>query len=334
MSKHMKKLSVLFGAVMVLALALGVLAVSAQVDEAAPERQTAPETDSASDGESPLLPFARGDAFGFHGPSAEMADRDALLAEALGIAVEDLEAARVAARQAGVEQMLEAGLITEAQAEQLLSAPFAGRGFGHHGGGLMFGGGDERYDRDALLAEALGISVADLEAAQAEAEAALLAEKVAAGILTQEQADLMLAARALRETIDEEAILAEALGMDLADLGAARDAGQSVFELIEDLGLTMEEFMSARQAAYEAAVVDAVADGVLTQDQADQILSSAPGPRGFAGQGLGGDCPEVGRHEGGPMRGPRGGHHGPRGGFGGFGLPDQVPAPTTTGLGA
>jgi hypothetical protein len=327
MSKRMRKLFVLFGAVMVLALALGVLAVSAGVDEATPERQTATQTENPPDGESMPLPFARGDAFGFHGWSAEMSDRDTLLAEALGITVDDLEAAKEAAWQAGVEQMLEAGLITEAQAEQLLSTPFAGRGFGHHGGGFMFGGIDERPDRDALLAEALGISVANLEAAQAEAEAAGLAEKVAAGILTQEQADLMLAARALRETIDEQALLAEALGIDVADLEAARDAGQSVFELIDDLGLTPEEVMAARQAAFEAAVADAVADGVLNQDQADQILSSAPGPRGFSGQGFGGDCPEGGRHEGGPMCGPRGG-------FGGFGLPDQESAPTTTGLGA
>ncbi|HCB49984.1 MAG TPA: hypothetical protein DEP47_10770 [Chloroflexi bacterium] len=101
--------------------------------------------------------------------------------------------------------------------------------------------------------------------------------------------------------------MAEALGISPADLQAAREEGTSLSALLEELGLTYAELAQAKQDAYEAAVQQAVDDNVLTQEQADQILSSGGiGGRGFSGPG------GFGRH-GGP------GGFGGNGGFRGFG---------------
>ena len=71
--------------------------------------------------------------------------------------------------------------------------------------------------------------------------------------------------------------------------------------LLDEQGLTSEEFQQALQAAYEAALQKAVADGVITQEQADQLLSQQDGC--FRMPGLPG---MDGRKHGGPE------------GFGGF----------------
>jgi hypothetical protein len=181
--------------------------------------------------------------------------------------------------------------------EEVPSFPFPGK-FGRGG---FFGLPEDLTPKDELLADALSISVEDLQAAREEAHAAALAELVEGGYLTQEQADLMAARQALKGYIDPDALMAEALGISLADLQAAREEGTSLPALLEELGLTYAEFAQAKQDAYESAVQQAVDDNVLTQEQADQILSGA----GFGGPGF---------------RGPGGfGRHGGPGGFGGNG---------------
>jgi hypothetical protein len=180
------------------------------------------------------------------------------------------------------------------------------RGLGHWGGiGHGFGrhGNDETWL--TYLAEALGITVDELNDAQDEAYAAWLADAVERGQLTQEQADQILAQRALKSYIDGNAILAEALGMTVDELEAAL-ADQSLTDLMVERGIDSATLQANAQAAYEAAVQQAVADGVITQAQADEILAGSNfnlfgrggfggrhGGRGGRGGGWGFDLPTT-----------------------------------------
>jgi lambda repressor-like predicted transcriptional regulator len=168
-------------------------------------------------------------------------------------------------------------------------------------------------DYEALLAEALGISVEELQAAEQQAYAAGLEQAVANGDLTAEEAELMKAQQALKGAIDQEALQATALGMTVEELQAARDAGTTMDALLEQQGLTPAAYRTALQDAYEAAIQQAVSDGIITQDQADLVLSSG------GGRGLMPGVEPFGR----------GGGHGGRGGHGDFGFPGGA-APDTT----
>ncbi len=272
MVSRKKRALLLVGAVVALVLVLGVTAVFAQA------------TDSSDSGSTSnaFLPQAHPPGRGGFGVGVRSGDE--YLAEALGISVEELEVAQQEVHAAIIEQAVEDGLITEEQAQQFLEGNFAFRGpkFGYAGRGGFHGFG-QNIDREALLADALGISVSTLQAAQEEAKAAGLADMVENGYLTQEQADMVTARQALKDYIDREALLAEALGMSVADLQAALEDGASLPALIEELGLTFAELAEAQQAAHGAAVQEAVADGVISQAQADQILSGRFGGRGFGG---------------------------------------------------
>ncbi|OGO34086.1 MAG: hypothetical protein A2Z16_02415 [Chloroflexi bacterium RBG_16_54_18] len=219
--------------------------------------------------------------------------KNTYLADALGITVEELQAAYTAAWQNGIDQALEQGLLTEAQAEWLKE-----RSFGMHGRGSFLGewlGEKNAFDMKALLADELGISVEELHAARTEAAEAALQAAIDSGDITQEQADLMRARQALIGTIDRGALEAQALGMTVEELQAAREEGKFIPDLIEEQGLTQDEFQDAVQAAYEQLINQAVADGVITQAQADLLLSTEALPgHGMPPFGPGGE--PGGRH--------------------------------------
>ncbi len=142
---------------------------------------------------------------------ARSGESDSALAEALGITVEELTAARAAARESAIAQALADGLITEEQATELRSDDSNGRGGLRH---LM---GD--VDQDALLAGALGITEEELEAARDQLYAERVAAAVTAGDITQEEADLALARRALQEYITPlvEQSITDAVAAAVAD---------------------------------------------------------------------------------------------------------------------
>jgi len=190
---------------------------------------------------------------------------------------------------------------------------FSLRGLGHFGGFGHFGEGSDWLE---YLAQALGITVDELASAQDQAYAAAVADAVTAGELTQAQADAILAKRALSDYIDREAILATALGMTTEELETALAGGQSLAAIMAERNIDADALQANAQAAYEAAVQQALTDGVITQAQADEFLSA--GSLNLFGHG-----------------GPGGhGGHGGRGfgGFGGFGHPDTTPdtTPETT----
>jgi len=163
------------------------------------------------------------------------------LANALGITVDELTAAVQKANAAALDQAVKAGLITQAQADEM-NANGAAFPFGDHGSGWLSQNG---VDYDALLADALGISVDKLQAAYAQAYNTRIDQAVADGSLTQAQADLMKGQYAL---------------------------------------FNNKNYQTAMQSAFESAVKQAVTEGVISQAQADQILQNSNG-MGFKGMG-------------------------------------------------
>jgi polyhydroxyalkanoate synthesis regulator phasin len=139
-------------------------------------------------------------------------DYDEALAEALGITVEELQAAYEAAHAAAIEQAVEEGLLTQEQADDMLEGKRFGlrgqRGFHALGRGM-----------NSFLADALGISVAELEAAQEQAHSDLLTKAVEDGKITQEEADLIQARSAIRGYVEEAMAeaYADALAQAVAD---------------------------------------------------------------------------------------------------------------------
>ena len=167
-------------AVGAIALALSGAVLYPSISQAADETPAAPTTPS-------------GQARFFGSPDGRGAD-DTALAEALGITEEELTTARETAATAAIDQAVEEGLLTEAQGTQLKQRGLGARGFGPLG---MFVEG--AIDADALLAEALGVTTEELDAARETVQKDALAAAVEAGNLTQEEADLILARQAVQE---------------------------------------------------------------------------------------------------------------------------------------
>ena len=95
-----------------------------------------------------------GPGFGQPGkpPQDGQIDFEALLADELNISVDELKEAREEARQAGLEQALEDGKITEEQLEMMEARKAL----------------NEYLDRESIMEEALGMSIEELEAARAD----------------------------------------------------------------------------------------------------------------------------------------------------------------------
>ena len=209
---------------------------------------------------------------GMDGLGFEKSGDGAYLAEALGITAEELTAAKQAAWEKGLAQAVSDGLITQKQADWLKDRPMgiAGRGL------KLFpwmGEAEVNIDLDALLATEFGISTDELTAAREKASELSLQAAIDDGSLTQEQADWIKVRRALQPYIDRQALSATALGLTVDEMTTARQDGKDMETLLEEQGLTAEEFQTALQAAYQAALQKALDDGVITQEQMDTLLS-------------------------------------------------------------
>jgi hypothetical protein len=66
--------------------------------------------------------------------------------------------------------------------------------------------------------------------------------------------------------------LAEALGISVEELEAAQAEGQTFFNLAEANGVELEELWQVMQDARAEAIEQAIADGAITQEQADWML--------------------------------------------------------------
>jgi hypothetical protein len=79
---------------------------------------------------------------------------------------------------------------------------------------------------------------------------------------------------------------AEALGLTREDLDSRLAAGEMHYSIALALGLTVDEFTALMSEVRAGAIAAAVADGALTEAQADWMLQRMPG------RGLGnGNCP-------------------------------------------
>jgi polyhydroxyalkanoate synthesis regulator phasin len=189
-----------------------------------------------------------------------------------------------------------------------------------------------RGDDHAALAEALGTTTEALDAARQAAHEALVADAVAAGTLTQEQADALLQGerigrfrhplRGINQAAGQAAF-AEALGISVEELQTAHSAvfNARIDAAVADGSLTQEEadllkarravagyvdhtaMATAMQEQYRAAIAQAVADGAITQAQADQMLENLPGMGMGRGHGFDGHGKRGGGRHGGGMPG-------------------------------
>jgi hypothetical protein len=153
------------------------------------------------------------------------------------------------------------------------------------------------------------------------------------GTLTQEQADAV--EQALEDARPEGfghplgglhadlSTVAEALGLSEDDLRTALEDGRSLAEVAEEQGVDTQEVVDAIVAAQRERLDEAVADGDLTQEQADEIAADA---EERATALVNGEMPAFGGH-GGPG-GPRG--HGGWDGPPGPGDADDDSGPDTT----
>jgi hypothetical protein len=183
-------------------------------------------------------------------------------------------------------------------------------GFGRRGG---FGGFDRAskgvtsnaIDENALLADALGITTDELQAARETANQAAIDQAIAEGLITQEQADAMQARKTLMSYLERDTLLAKALGMSVEDLQAAYADGETLTTLMSEKGLDAATVREKLQTAYTEALAQAVEDGVVTQEQADEMSQDGhgfgmmPGGMGMPFEGRGGGCGRGGHRGGG-----------------------------------
>jgi formaldehyde-activating enzyme involved in methanogenesis len=311
-TRRWKLLSVIGGTALAVALAAAWLLAGTSVASAAEVTaadlkfiaQSTTEPGLLGDGYLGHGGWGRGGMFG-----GEI-DYQQLLADALGVKVEVLQEAYETARTAAIEQAVDEGLITQEQADEMLVwGGIVRRGFGFFGSRRPpMGVAGGKIDEEGLLAAALKVSVGELQAAREEANQAAIAQAVEEGIITQEQADEMLARKNLQSYLERDALLAKALDMSVEELKAAYAGGETLSTLMGERGLDAATVRERLQTAYDQALEQAVSDGVITQEQADEVQSRAsfgfgmpfgPGGRGgFGGRGgprggFRGGCPQV-----------------------------------------
>ncbi len=155
------------------------------------------------------------------------------------------------------------------------------------------------------LAEESGVDIAEVEAAVEAVKEDAVNQALADGTITEEQAEQILSGEGrqgkggrgghglLQEIVDEDAMktaVADVLGITVEELEAAKEEGTRLPELAEELGVEMADVEAAKQAVIEDAVNQAVEDGTITEEQAEQILSGeGRGRRGNGPRGNGND---------------------------------------------
>jgi hypothetical protein len=133
-----------------------------------------------------------------------------------------------------------------------------------------------------------------------------LDQAVADGVLTQEQADQMNSFQEGKQGRQQqmgalhnymEAAIAAEFGLTEEQLEQQHAAGKTMMDLASELGLKVEDFEAKMTAARTKALEQAVADGAITQEQADWMQQHM-GPKGMMGGFGKGGCKGGGMHGG------------------------------------
>jgi 2-oxoglutarate dehydrogenase complex dehydrogenase (E1) component-like enzyme len=173
----------------------------------------------------------------------------------------------------------------------------------------------KRDQYEQALADKLGISVDQLDAAKNAARDQLIDDAVAAGKLTQEQADKLKSMdpsqrAALRDKLGHGAVTvlkdvfqaaADAIGVSPADLKTGLQSGQSLTDIAQAKGIDRATLKSKMTDILSKDITDAQNSGKITSEQAarlqkalgehiDQVIDHkggmpAAGERHFGGKG-------------------------------------------------
>jgi hypothetical protein len=157
------------------------------------------------------------------------------------------------------------------------------------------------------------MTVADFEVKMDAARQSAVEQAVADGVITPAQADEMAtfeaerqANRPVKDNSDDplhtymQAAIAEAFGISVDELESMQEAGTTLKDLAIEQNLTVAEFKSRKEASRLSAIEAALADEVITQDQADALIARTE--KGFGQPGMFGRPGPGGRH------GSEGGH--------------------------
>jgi hypothetical protein len=196
-----------------------------------------------------------------------------------------------------------------------VTASAHGGAFGWPDGRVSMGLGGP--DRDGLLADALGISAEELQAARQKAAEAAIEQALESERIDQDQADRMRAAIKLAPYLDRKALTAAALGMTVEELEAAHEADKTLADLMAERDLDRATLRDKLDAARDAAIDKAVADGAVSAEQAEALEEQAGGC-GMGRHGLGG------RHGGMMFRGQFGSEEGAGAGVARRGVPGNA----------
>jgi len=96
--------------------------------------------------------------------------------------------------------------------------------------------------------------------------------------------------------------VAKELGMTYDELTAAVQGGKTLWQIADEKGVSIDRLQEVMRGAREAALKDLVAQGAITQEQADWMLSHS---NGMMSGGFG-NCGGSGMMNGGMMRGGSG----------------------------
>ena len=152
----------------------------------------------------------------------------------------------------------------------------------------------------AKVADKLGVSEDELNTAIDEARTETIDEKVAEGLLTEEQAQRLREGgfpfqRGLHRPGGHIlGTAADVLGMEKNDLVAELREGNSLADVAAAQGIGADDFKAQLLAEVQADIDAKVADGTITQEQADRlsegleeridnIVNAQPGEGGFGG---------------------------------------------------
>jgi hypothetical protein len=153
-------------------------------------------------------------------------------------------------------------------------------------------GSDLRQSFIDRLADKLGISSDDLESAITDTQVEMIDEAAADGRLTDQQADTLreraasgeglfgmrpvLGIHRMRALDINLETIASQLGMTTEELRGELQSGTTLSDVITAHGSTVDAVVETLVANAKTELDDAVANGNLTQSQADQILTNLP----------------------------------------------------------